>query len=43
MRERTPVLEWPYGFVYGVFLAAAVMVALRCLAAIVRPETSDMA
>ena len=43
MRERTPVLEWPYGFVYCVFLAAAVMVVLRCLAAIVRPEASDEA
>jgi TRAP-type C4-dicarboxylate transport system permease small subunit len=43
MRERTPVLEWPYGLVYSVFLAAAVMVVLRCLAAIFRPETSDKA
>ncbi len=43
MRERTPVLDWPYGAVYSVFLAAAVMVVLRCLAAIVRPETSDKA
>jgi TRAP-type C4-dicarboxylate transport system permease small subunit len=43
MRERTPVLEWPYGVVYSVFLAAAVMVVLRCLAAIVRPEASDKA
>ena len=43
MRERTPVLDWPYGAVYGVFLAAAVMVVLRCLAAIVRPEASDKA
>ena len=43
MRERTPVLEWPYGLVYSVFLAAAVMVVLRCLAAIVRPETPDKA
>jgi len=43
MRERTPVLEWPYGLVYSVFLAAAVMVVLRCLAAIVRPEPSDKA
>src|SRR5881397_2048434 len=43
MRERTPVLEWPYGFVYCVFLAAAVMVVLRCLAAILRPEASDKA
>jgi len=43
MRERTPVLDWPYGVVYSVFLAAAVMVVLRCLAAIVRPEASDKA
>jgi TRAP-type C4-dicarboxylate transport system permease small subunit len=43
MRERTPVLDWPYGVVYSIFLAAAVMVVLRCLAAIVRPETSDKA
>jgi TRAP-type C4-dicarboxylate transport system permease small subunit len=38
MRERTPVLELPYGIVYSVFLAAALMVALRCLAGIVRPS-----
>lgn len=43
MRERTPVLDWPYGVVYSVFLASAVMVVLRCLAAIVRSETSDKA
>ncbi len=43
MRERTPVLDWPYGVVYSVFLAAAVMVVLRCLAAIVRPEASGKA
>ena len=43
MRERTPVFEWPYGVVYSVFLAAAVMVVLRCLAAIVRPEAFDKA
>ena len=43
MRERTPVLDWPYGVVYSVFLAAAVMVVLRCFAAIVRPEASDKA
>ena len=43
MRERTPVLEWPYGLVYGIFLAATVMVVLRCLAAIIRPEPSDKA
>jgi len=38
MRERTPVLELPYGIVYSVFLAAALMVVLRCLAEIVRPR-----
>jgi C4-dicarboxylate transporter, DctQ subunit len=38
MRERTPVLDLPFGIVYAVFLAAAVMVVLRCLAAIARPE-----
>jgi TRAP-type C4-dicarboxylate transport system permease small subunit len=38
MRERTPVLDLPLGLVYSVFLAAAVMVALRCLAGIVRPR-----
>jgi len=43
MRERTPVLDWPYGVVYSVFLAAAVMVVLRCLAAIVHPEAADKA
>src|SRR6266852_3064897 len=47
MRERTPVLDWPYGALYSVFLAAAVMVVLRCLAAIVRPparsDSSDPA
>ena len=37
LRERTPVLDWPLGAVYCVFLAAASMVVLRCLAAIVRP------
>jgi TRAP-type C4-dicarboxylate transport system permease small subunit len=41
LRERTPVLDWPYGVVYSVFLAAAVMVVLRSLAAIVRPEATD--
>jgi len=43
MRERTPVLDWPYGVVYSVFLAAAVAVVLRCLAAIVRPRAADKA
>src|SRR5712692_5427732 len=43
MRERTPVFEWPYGVVYSVFLAAAVMVVLRCLAATVHPEAADEA
>jgi len=38
MRERTPVLDLPFGIVYAVFLAAVVMVALRCAAAIVRPR-----
>jgi TRAP-type C4-dicarboxylate transport system permease small subunit len=37
LRERTPVLDWPFGIVYGVFLAAASMVALRCASAILRP------
>jgi len=37
LRERTPVLELPFGIVYSVFLAAALMVVLRCLAAIFRP------
>jgi TRAP-type C4-dicarboxylate transport system permease small subunit len=37
LRERTPVLDVPLGIVYSVFLAATVMVVLRCLAAIVRP------
>ena len=36
-RERTPVLDLPLSWVYGVFLAFALMVVLRCLAAIVRP------
>jgi TRAP-type C4-dicarboxylate transport system permease small subunit len=38
MRERTPVLDLPFGIVYSIFLAAAAMVVLRCLAAIVRPQ-----
>ena len=38
MRERTPVLDLPFGIVYAVFLAAAAMVVLRCLAEIVRPR-----
>ena len=38
MRERTPVLDLPFGIVYSVFLAAAAMVVLRCLAEIVRPR-----
>ena len=38
LRERTPVLDLPFGIVYSVFLAAAVMVVLRCLAEIVRPR-----
>ena len=39
LRERTPVLNLPFGIVYSVFLAAAVMVVLRCAAAIVRPQS----
>ena len=45
LREHTPVLGWPFGVVgwpfgvvYSVFLAAAVMVVLRSLAAIIRPS-----
>ena len=38
MRERTPVLDLPFGIVYSVFLGAAAMVVLRCLAGIVRPR-----
>jgi TRAP-type C4-dicarboxylate transport system permease small subunit len=37
MRERTPVLDLPFGIVYAVFLAAVMMIVLRCLAAIARP------
>lgn len=36
LREGTPVLGWPLGVVYSVFLAFAVMVVLRCLAGIAR-------
>ena len=42
-RERTPVLELPFSIVYSVFLAAALMVVLRCAAAIARPDRSDKA
>ncbi|HKW38340.1 MAG TPA: TRAP transporter small permease subunit [Burkholderiales bacterium] len=38
LRERTPVLDLPFGIVYSIFLAAVAMVALRCLAGIVRPR-----
>jgi TRAP-type C4-dicarboxylate transport system permease small subunit len=41
MRERTPVLDLPFGLVYAVFLAAAAMIVLRCLAAIARPDSAD--
>jgi TRAP-type C4-dicarboxylate transport system permease small subunit len=42
LRERTPVLELPFGVVYSVFLAAAAMVALRCASAILRlPSRSE--
>jgi TRAP-type C4-dicarboxylate transport system permease small subunit len=36
-RERTPVLELPFSTVYSVFLAAAIMVVLRCAASIAFP------
>ena len=36
-RERTPVLELPFSIAYSVFLAAALMVVLRCAAAIAFP------
>lgn len=39
LRERTPVLDLPFGIVYSVFLAAAAMVVLRCAAGIVRPRS----
>jgi TRAP-type C4-dicarboxylate transport system permease small subunit len=38
LRERTPVLDLPFGVVYAIFIAAILMVALRCLAGIVRPR-----
>lgn len=41
MRERTPVLDLPFGLVYAIFLAAAAMIVLRCLAAIARPDSAD--
>jgi TRAP-type C4-dicarboxylate transport system permease small subunit len=37
LRERTPVLDVPFGAVYAVFLAFVLMVALRALAEILRP------
>jgi len=37
MRERTPVLDWPTASSTACFSPPAVMVALRCLAAIVPP------
>ena len=36
LRERTPVLDLPFGAVYCVFAAAAVMMVLRCAAGILR-------
>jgi len=38
LRERTPVLDLPFGVVYAIFFATILMVALRCLAGIVRPR-----
>ncbi len=43
LREHTPVLGWPFGIVYSVFLAAALMVVLRSLAAIIRPPAPSNA
>lgn len=36
-RERTPVLDLPFSIVYSVFLAAVIMVVLRCAASIAFP------
>jgi len=37
------VLELPFSIAYSVFLAAALMVVLRCAASIARPDRSDKA
>ena len=42
-REGTPVLGLPFSVVYSVFLAAAVMIVVRCTASIARPDKSDRA
>ena len=42
-RESTPVLGLPFSIVYSVFLAAAVMIVVRCAASIARPHESDKA
>jgi TRAP-type C4-dicarboxylate transport system permease small subunit len=42
-REGTPVLGLPFSIVYSVFLAAAVMIVVRCAASIARPDKSDRA
>lgn len=42
-RESTPVLGLPFNIVYSVFLAAAVMIVVRCAASIARPDNSDKA
>ena len=42
-RESTPVLGLPFSVVYSVFLAAAVMIAVRCAVSIARPDPSDKA
>ncbi|MGB5082263.1 MAG: TRAP transporter small permease [Burkholderiales bacterium] len=41
LQERTPVLGWPLGIVYSVFLVFAAMVIVRCLAGIARPARGD--
>lgn len=42
-RESTPVLGVPFSIVYSVFLAAAVMIVVRCAASIARPDQPDKA
>jgi len=42
-REGTPVLGLPFSIVYSVFVAAAVMIVVRCAVSIARPDKSDRA
>jgi TRAP-type C4-dicarboxylate transport system permease small subunit len=41
VREHTPVLGWPLGWVYSVFFAFAVMVVVRCVWRTIRPPQRD--